>query len=182
MARISLQFHADPRELVIELLPRWWEDVPCQVAVEESPSSDIRISKSATEALARLKSDGVVPYRIFASLDPFVATGESPIEFMRANEGFLVVEPGRFRDQELRESVLGSLASRPDSVKAWRGVVRKAKRDLLTGAVLINARGDRFDDARHRFTPGALTLAARGVVMLAIAGEVSYELGHGQAS
>lgn len=60
----------------------------------------------------------------------------------------------------------------------WARVLRKARRDLRRGAVLIDVRGNPHPAGGHLYTDGAVILQSRGVAMLAVAGSVRYVLNH----
>ena len=64
-----------------------------------------------------------------------------------------------------------------ESAAAWRKVIARAKKSMLKGALIVNPYGDRFDDPKHAYTPGALDLYRAGTDMLGFAGAMRYELG-----
>jgi hypothetical protein len=169
VTRQSLQFHADPDELLTELLPRWLSDKRVHVAVEFANERPVRLDALTT-------ATGVGARRVLVGLTPFKALDGPDGEFLRANHGFLVVEPGPLTEAGLRESVIGAITDQPEQRATWRSVLTRARRDLHKGAVLINAMGARFDEPSHLFSDGALALASQGVAMLAIGGGNRYEL------
>jgi hypothetical protein len=173
MVRMNLQFHADSGELIGELLPRWLSDVDYFYAVRRLDGSIV--DRRGLHGPVAFVGDRAEVADIFISLRPFIAAGETDLKFMRSNPGFLVASVSHVTDRCLRESHLGSLAVEQDSVAAWLTVLRKAKRELLKGAVIVGVDGERRIDAHHRYTPRAAELWRQGIRMLSVAGSVAYD-------
>lgn len=176
MPRTSLQFHADPAELVGELLPRWLDGLDFW-AVEEPLLGSSQRRALPRGALRHADQETTTPFRIFLGLRPFVRIDGAAREFQAANEGFLVIKPGGVTPEGLRETSMGSMAVDPLAVRVWRRVMQRAQKDLRHGAVVVNPYGERFDAPHHRYSDRAFAMGKAGVPMLALAGTNRYELG-----
>ena len=53
---------------------------------------------------------------------------------MRANPGFLAIQPGDFYENGLRESMIGSVTTDNAVLRSWRTVVRRARDSMQRGA------------------------------------------------
>jgi hypothetical protein len=174
MARVHLQFHATAEELARELLPRWLSGHEYFFAVRR-PDGSIVDQHGEFGPLAI--DDGLDEVaEVLIRLMPFEPSTGSDLDFLRQNDGILVVSLPRGSDGTLREAAMGSVTEDPYAIGEWRAVVRRARRDLRSGATAIRMDGSRFVDRRHRFTDGAADAWERGVRMLAVAGGIEYEL------
>jgi hypothetical protein len=174
VSRIRLQFHATAQEVATELVPRWLAGNDYFFALRREDGSIVdREGKPGP-----LSTDGSLDEvtEVLIRLKPFEPVGGSALDFLRANDGILVVSLPKERDRTLREASIGSVAEDPMSVEVWRTAVQRAKRELKSGAMAVGMDGKRVVDPRHRFTDGAAALWKQGVRMLAVAGGVEYLL------
>ena len=176
MVQTSFQFHAECSELVHSLLPVWLARSDYCVAVFKTSEAGSRLIE--TGGMELLKKSGVSQL-LFRS-DPFdVSRRDNYLDFLRGNTGFLSVRPARVRDGSLRESLMAAVAADAHALAPWRAVIRRARRDLLKGALVIGPTGIKVEEPHDRYSPGALELANSGVAMLAVAGGIRFELGAG---
>lgn len=176
MTSLSVQFHADPLEMIQSLVPRWLAGVECYIALE-SGFPETRRTFLRVGELPSVDSIGSVPDALFIRLQPFTSVGARNVEFLGANPGFLVIRPGKLDAEGLHETMMGAVTADAAALRAWRRVITRAKRDFQRGAIAINYRGDRFHQPSHPYTPGALALADTGVPILSLTGSVRYLLG-----
>lgn len=175
MTKISLQFHAEPTELIRDLLPGWLEGLEVELAWEAF-APHYRVTTISIEELAALQPEQVS--RLSASVHQFDVTASTSVEFLTKNPEILVVTPGRLNSEGLREAALGAIAEGEGSLKRWRTVQRRARRSLRRGAYVVNpiSGAGKFSPS-HLYSAGAAALAARGVPILAAAGWNQYRLG-----
>ncbi len=175
MTKISLQFHADPAELIADLLPGWLAGLELELAWEEF-RPDYRVAAISIADLATLEVERVS--RVSASVHPLDTGASTSLQFLAANPGVLTVTPGRLSSDGLREAALGAVAEDEESVARWRTVQRRVRSSLQRGALVVNpVSGARKNIPNHLYSAGAAALAARGVPILAATGWNQYQLG-----
>lgn len=175
MTKISLQFHADPVELIRDLLPGWLEGLEVELAWEEF-HPHYRVEAISIEDLAGLEASRVS--RVDASVHPIDTTVSTSFEFLSRNPEMLSITPGRLDSDGLREAALGAVAEGEESVRRWRTVQRRARGGLRRGAQVVNpVSGAHKSSPSHLYSVGAAALAARGVPILAATGWNQYRLG-----
>jgi hypothetical protein len=175
MATISYQFHAAPEELLHHLLPAWLGTAPAFLAVEATGMvNEVEYLQGAPVTTTALDPEKV--RRIVVHRRP-LRRALVFNDIVALNPGCLVVYPGHAGALGLRESAIGSIADDQDTLKDWRRVIRRAKKDMRRGAVAIGPAGVRVHYPTHPYTEGACELFMSGTQMLASAGEVIYELG-----
>jgi hypothetical protein len=174
MSNITLQFHADPDELLHTLLPAWIKGHSLSIATERfTPIYHVELVNPAL--IPALPKGGVD--QVALCRGPINTAVRSSMEFLKANPDCLWVTLGRLDDEGLRESVLGAFASDQDGLKTWRHIRRRATASLRKGAEVVNpVSGARGEVPNHYYSDGALALAKRGVSMLAFGGWNRYEL------
>ena len=173
MHQISLQFHAEYVELTRDLLPEWLSGMEYFVATVTSLAGSTEVMEMGGLDLCRA---GFVP-QILIREQPFdVSMSDNFVSFLRANTGFLSVQPGRLANDRLRETVIGAVAAEARLLDPWRAVLKRARTDLLSGAVQVGPTGATRDDPRHQYSSGARDLARSGVILLAAAGSVRFDL------
>ena len=156
MTGVVLQFHADPEELFEELLPEWLQGHAYWALPEygRSLSFDVEGLRSPDESRA--------PDRVFLRLEPFEEVVGGADAVLAANPGGLGVDVGVLRDGELTESVIGTTTGDREALAVWRSVVRRARRDLLSGGTWTGPSGDTDAAPSRRYSRGALELHRRG--------------------
>jgi hypothetical protein len=174
MHRMHLQFHADPTELMVDLLPAWLDDLSFYAAVDTGGGGRTALPAGSLPETVDL-SDPILS--VVLHCRPLVNVDSPMVEFLRANKDFLSIIPGQLVKDGLRESSLGSIVQNEEVALMWRAVMTRAKRGLLRGGVVIGPRGHKFDAPNHLYSPGARELALAGTPMLAIAGSARFELG-----
>ncbi|GAA2205076.1 hypothetical protein GCM10009850_006950 [Nonomuraea monospora] len=163
MAKVSLQFHAEPGEMV-ELVRTWAAD-GLRVAGEKAgvePIEDLR----AVAGVNRLH------------LVPGVADLEASSleEFHRRHPEALTIHLGECSPEALRESFLGAVTDDEAVLALWRRLRRQAAAIMHKGAWATNPLSNARQHYRnHHYTDGALRLARQGARMLSGAGWVEYE-------
>lgn len=174
MAKINLQFHAEPTELVSQLLPAWLDGMPVDLAAERF-FPEYQVAAVTKEALRDLQQADVS--RVAVSVRPLQLDVGSAADFVRANPDALVVTVGALTAEGLRESALAAWTDDKESLRCWRSVRQRAMNLLRSDAYAVNpASGARQRAKDHFHSPGAATLAANGIPLLASAGWNRYEL------
>lgn len=173
MAKISLQFHAEPDEIV-EFARSWAEGMQLQVAgkeigaewVEPIAAKDLRPDSPAVAGVNLL-------YLAPAAAVLEASTSE---EFHRRSPGALTIHIGERSADALRESFLGAITEKDAELTLWRRIRRQAVDSMRKGAWVVNPLSNaRHEYKYHYYTEGAMRLASHGVRMLAIAGWNEYE-------
>lgn len=169
MSGVRFQFHAEPEELLADLLPRWVGDLRVHVAAEVgsavTPVDGLDLIVSPT---------GSVPDRVVLSFLPFDVSAPSMREALMAHRDALVITVGRRSGHTLRESMVGSTTTDEAALRVWRPLVRRARRDLPAGGTWVGPTGAEQADRSHRCSHGARRLAADGIRLFAVAGSVRF--------
>lgn len=169
MSGVRFQFHAEPEELLADLLPCWVGDLRVHLAAEVgSPVTPVDGLNTI------LSPTGSVPDRLVLSFLPFDRSAASMREALVAHRDALVITVGRRRGDTLRESMVGSTTTDEAALRVWRSLVRRARRDLTAGGTWVGPTGIEQADRSHRYSDGARLLADEGVRLLAIAGSVGF--------
>lgn len=169
MSKVQIQLHVDPNEAV-DLAENWTTMVDAMPVVEQffpeyrAVAADQGAIRSCAERLERID-------RVALCSRPPDLEVASPHEFASRNPDCLFLSIGRMTTEGLRESALGGETTHAVTLKAWRGLVRRARADMHKGAVVENpASGATRAAPAHLHTPGAHSLAQEGLPMLATAG------------
>jgi len=169
MPKVRLQFHASASELV-ELAERWAEECGCTLVVERFFPAYRADLADRTGPLVGDRPDRTVDRLALTDVPPDLSA-TSAHDFAVKNPRALFLLVGLRSDEGLRESALGGMTEDIALAKIWRRVVRAAKTHMHRGATVSNPQtGAAARAPDHLHTPGAHTLAADGVRMLAIAG------------
>ncbi len=186
MATMQLQFHADPDELVDELLPSWLAGIECYLAAESfwglrpsgTPPPSRYCEVRGLDLRAAQQELGALN-RVWVRPQQFRGLGEQlPHRFMELNRGpGMNLTIGHFVGADLVVSYLGAGWELPEEGRPWRRAMSRAKKSMLRLSVLVDVRGGRHVD-RHPYTPGALELYRAGTRIVQIPGSSGHwELG-----
>jgi hypothetical protein len=97
-------------------------------------------------------------------------------EFMTVNPDCLAIALEPVTEDGLRETALATLTADRETLSFWLKLVLELDEIMHQGATAIDPRtGSQRYFGGHRHTPGAHELAARGVRMLACAGDTYFE-------
>ena len=174
MPSTSLQFHADPRE-VLDLAAEWSKADGLSVVLERFFPQRKAVRVVGGDFGAAIDELGRVDQVVFGLSELSVVDG---VETALVNPDCMVLVVGSLSDKGLRESALGANSSNLAAIAAWRKILGRIRRQLLRGAVLVSWNDDgRYPKPNHRYTSGALALCSAGTAMLAFAGSNTYELG-----
>lgn len=168
MGQMTLQFHADPDELVSTLLPSWVDGVEVHLLVERDGSL------RGVGSVAELASGGA-PQRVFLRLEPFAVESDEVRTVLRANPDGLALTVGALDGESLRESMLSTSASDAEAVTAWRSVFRRARASMDKGGQWVGPTGATTAASSHRYSKGAARLATSGVALLPVGGTSRFE-------
>ena len=171
-----MQFHAERDEL-IEYIAGWvgWHGLAV-VAERFFPEYEpvvIPPDVKLGDAIAHLDPvRQVCLVRRDVDLDFGFITTE---EFMTVNPDCLAIALEPLTEDGLRETALATLTSDGDTLAFWMKLVLELDEIMHQGAIAVDPRtGTRRHRPSHRHTPGAHELAARGVRMLACAGDTYF--------
>ena len=174
MPSTSLQFHAEPREL-LELAAEWSSAENLSVVLERFFPEQMAVAVLGGDFESAIEELGHVDQVVFGLDELSVVNG---METPKANADCLVLVVGKLNGGRLRESALGVNSPNASVVATWREIIGRIKKQLLRGAVLVSWNdGGRHPSPNHRYTSAALELCRTGTEMLAFAGSNSYELG-----
>ena len=169
MARVHIQFHADPSEL-FALTGEWARQAGyARVAEQFFPEYRAAKVKDWSTQLADLTLVGLRRVALTPSSPDLNVASER--EFGIRNPDALYILVGALTDDGLRQSGLGGTTDDEAILKQWRAITRKAKALMHRGATVVNPdTGDTAPAPHHLHTPGAHALASDGLKMLALAG------------
>lgn len=170
MASRTFQFHGESGEVVL-LGGTWAAQLRFVLMVERffpTPRLVIPDSNSLDSILDKL--EGRLD-RIWLSPEKLVPRqGKAGALFEAASE-CIAISIGHLSEQGLRESFCQLTTSDENMLRAWRGLIARARCSMHKGAWLVNPRsGAKKRAVSHYYTPGALAMFRSGIKMLAVAG------------
>ena len=172
MAKVQLQFHADPHEAVE--LGLMWAGEHGLAAVAERFFPRYEAVEGTGSAAGLIRRLGSVD-RVALCRDAPDVTATSAHEFAARNADCLFLMIGGRSEEGVRESALGGVSEDPELLRTWRSLVRRAGAAMHSGATVRNPMSDRETrKPAHLHSPGAHELARNGVPMLASAGWNEY--------
>ncbi|MCK6576303.1 hypothetical protein L6V77_35085 [Myxococcota bacterium] len=175
MAKVSLQFHAAPDEL-LALASNWAAEHHLRMVVERFFPQTRCVMVDGTDLGSAIDHLDGVWNRIWFSKTPLVIDYSTDPPFTDEPECMALVA-GNMTSDGLRESAIGAVSGDTAAMRTWRTVIKSAKSTLLSGAWVLNpASGVRQRLDVHYFTQGALALNQGGVKMLAMAGWNEFQL------
>ncbi len=169
MAKINVQFHAEPIEII-----RFLKDCAKKydlhiVIIENNPNfvANLIIETEYTSEEVKIDNTSIVCLSI---KEPYISTS-SYLEFLDKNSECLSITIGKFDDNRLVESVLAAQTDNADSLKAWKSIVKELEKISFAGAWVVNPnnRAKAFYK-QHRYTEGAKKLFEDGVKIVPTAG------------
>jgi len=173
MPTISMQFHAEPNELM-PLLVEGLAQATLLVALRDSPFSISEIHDEVEAA--RALQDSSVSEVIMLTGRPDIQGVTSDDDLLRRHPGSLLLEIGRVRPQGLRESWLACKDASVADHARWRKVGNALRRITIAGCQARDPVSGATSQMRnHRHTAGARSLAAKGVPILPAAGAARLE-------
>lgn len=169
MAKTIVQFHALPTE-VIDFAVEWAKTYDLylvrsrlfpefEVALVAAPdidSSVVDINEWQMITLCRTAPDVNIPdYN----------------DYMESTVGCLVIDVGRHKDNELKESAVSAVCDDNEEMKLWKTIIKKFKSTLMSGAWAVNPyTGDKGYEKYHRYTEAAKSAYENGTKILPFAG------------
>ena len=172
MSKIGLQVHAEPVELLDTLLPSWLQEADVHLAIQPDSRALIWVSKPRSQIGHLCAPDP--PFRLILRPRPFHDFDLEELDFLEANPGALVIKPGRVRQDTLTETYIGAVTENEEDLLFYRRMLKRARKSLSKGSLLINTSGERHQLASHLYSPGALALQLDGVVSVAGVGGPKY--------
>lgn len=166
MPDISVQFHAEPRELT-----RFVEDIVAQynlhvVMISFPPLHAEPISPcDIPVVLAHLSRSTELCF----TLEPPNVSTNGTLSYRELNPDALRLNIGRYDGRTLGESHLCARTTNVAAIHIWRKIARKLKAQTVAGATAKNLKTGATGPARWaRFTKGAVELHQSGVQLLTV--------------
>lgn len=176
MSKVTLQFHAT-RSDIYSMVARWSDEARLTIVGETFfPEYRVRVLAAADLADGEEEVLGDVN-RVSLLRGAVDLQVVSAMEFVRKNPNGFIVDVPRVDDGKLRESILGGTTDDAELMRLWRNLKNRAKRSMHKGAWIVNdATGAQARATGHSYSSAAKELQDAGVVMVAYAGWVRYEL------
>ena len=168
MARIAIQFHALPDEL-LSLVKSIMHDFGIHVtAMRFSPFEAIEVTPDTLDNVFAENS----PYEELAlTVDRPVLPARSNTDFAEKNPNKLRLDIRRVHPDGLRQTFLSAHSEDATALPLWKKIAQRLKAATKAGVIVKNPdTGASVEDRTFRYSPGAKALAARGVRMLPLAG------------
>jgi hypothetical protein len=168
MASTQLQLHAMP------------EDVPDICQLIRSATEGVRIyTWGQPYKLEEIGPSSVVPHtavQLVASVGEIEATGGAALELFDRYPGLLVMTMPLLKEGQLKEIQISALATAPEGdsqVAIWAKMLKKLKKQLVSGADVVNPRtgASQFYRSAHA-TNRAIEAAKSGVRLIASGGNI----------
>jgi hypothetical protein len=174
MAKIGTQFHAAPDE-ILNFIKECSEEFHLHVAILRSfPTFSVNIlhSTDGVKSISNSKTIRICLYQYEPDLD---ANDQS--EFFDKNPECLTITIGKYHDNQLGESSIGSLVQDANTLKMWKKIITKFKSNTYTGAWVVNSlSGEKAFYKHHIYTEGARKLFLEGVKVVPFGGWNHYIL------
>lgn len=166
MAKINVQFHGLPKELIEFVKACAIEHKLISVGMIFFP--DFKTYKigdySALQDIEKIN-------RICLSITEPDLSAKSVVEFSRKNPDCLSLSIGKYDNEGLGESGLGAQTDNKEALKIWRQIVKKLKAITLAGAWVVSPHtGAKTFNKNHRYTEAAKKVADEGITIKPIAG------------
>jgi hypothetical protein len=173
MAKINVQFHCLPNELVEFAETCAIEHKLFSVGLVFFP--DFKATKIENYSSMQ---DAEKINRICLSVSEPNLSAKSVLEFSRKNPDCLSLSIGKHDKEGLVESGIGAQTDNKDALKIWRKIVKKFKTLTMEGAWVINPNNNAKEFYKnHRYTEAAKKAAEGGVTIKPMAGWNYFILG-----
>lgn len=175
MPKISVQFHALPEE-IIDYVKVWSKEFGLFIVIIElNPSFTVNLITDEEYKNNELCN----ARRICLYLKNPDLNQRSYSEFLNKNPDCLSVAIGKYSENKLEESIIGTQTQNTESLKIWKKIVKKFNANTLSGAWVINP----YNKAKafykeHRYTESAKKLFKEGVNIVPVDGWNKYFLCH----
>jgi hypothetical protein len=166
MAKINVQFHGLPKELIEFAETCAIEHKLFSVGMVFSPN----FKATKIEDYSSLQDTENID-RICLSITKPDLSAKSVLEFSKKNPDCLSVTIGKYENEGLVESGIGAQTDNKDALKIWRKIVKKLKELTLEGAWVVNPHNNAKEFYKsHRYTEAAKKVADEGVTIKPLAG------------
>lgn len=173
MAKINVQFHGLPKELV---------------AFAEACAIEYKLFSVGMVFFPDFKATKIEDFndlqdaeninRICLSITKPDLSAKSALEFSRKNPDSLSLSIGKYNKEGLGESGLGAQTDNEEALKTWKKIVKKLKSITSVGAWAVSPHtGAKIFNKNHRYTEAAKKIADKGVTIKPIAGGNYFILG-----
>ncbi len=166
MAKISVQFHGLPQEIIEFTGTFATEHKLFAVTLVFFPDFKANI----VEDFSLLKDIENIN-RICLSVTEPVLSANNGVAFSRNNPDCLSITIGKYDGEGLVESLVGAQTENKNALKIWRKIVKKIHAFTLEGAWVVNPhKNTKSFYKKHRYTEAAKNIAHLGVKMKPTAG------------
>ena len=173
MAKINLQFHSLPQELIAFIKECYEEDKIFAVALIYFPVFKI-LKIEDFESLNLVKRID----RICFSLSEVDTSSNNILNFYEENPDCLSFTIGKYNKTCLFESEVVANTNNLDALKIWRKYIDGLKAITLEGALVVSPyTGSREFYKNHRYTQSVKQIADEGVTIKAGSGDNYFILG-----
>lgn len=166
MAKINVQFHGLPQEIVEFSEACAIEHKLFSVSMVFFPDFKANI----IEGYSSLKDIEKINRICLCNIKPDLSAN-SALEFSRKNPDCLSLSIGKYDNKGLVESGLGAQTENKTALKIWRKIVKKLNAFTTEGVWVVSPHtGAKTFNKKHRYTEAAKKIADDGVKIKPIAG------------
>ncbi len=166
MAKINVQFHGLPKEIVEFAEACATEHKLFLVGLVFFPI----FKANLIETYGALEDIESINRICLCHIQPDLSA-KSALAFSRKNPDCLSLSIGKFDNEGLGESGLGAQTENKDALMIWRKIVKRLKTQTLEGAWAVSPHtGAKTFSKKHRYTTAAKKVADEGVTIKPIAG------------
>jgi hypothetical protein len=169
MAKIGTQFHAAPDE-IINFIKECMKEYNFYVVIIQSfPQFAVQLTNPFDEVLNNIPTRKTFKVAFYTYKPDLEA--DNQMDFLEKNPNGLHFYLGKYYENQLLESSIGSIVIDADTLKIWKKIIRKFKTNTFTGAWVVNPEnGAKGYYKHHRYTLEAKKLYLEGVKILPFAG------------
>jgi hypothetical protein len=166
----KIQFHATPDEIIYFIKECINVYDLHAVILESFPSfKAVLLNEVSQDSDITLRSKLSTIIFLFTQKPDMVADNE--YEFLDNNPNNLYICIGRYCDNELWESLIGSITKDVEILKLWKRIIKKFKSRTICGAWIVNPDIDyKAFDKNRRYTQEAKNLYLDGVKIVPFGG------------
>lgn len=173
MAKINLQFHGLPEEMIkfAEECAIEYKLFSVEIAFSPDFKANLINDYGSLQDVEKIN-------RICLCITEPDCSVKSVLEFSKKNPDCLSLSIGKHDDEGLVESVLGAQTENKNALKVWRKIVKQLKATTLEGAWVVNPHTNAKEFYKnHRYTEAAKKVADEGVAIKPFAGWNYFILG-----
>jgi hypothetical protein len=169
MAKIGTQFHAAPDEMINFIKDCMKEYNLYAVIIQSFPQFAAKLTNPVDVVLNNIPTLQTFMVTFYTYKPDLEA--DNQMDFLEKNPDGLHFYLGKYYENQLLESSIGSIVEDNDTLKIWKKIISKFKKNTYTGAWVVNHEmGTKGYYKNRRYTEGAKKLFLTGVKILQFPG------------